>query len=76
MAADPESAASSPIVHFVNDLARRNLLQTWQRPPLAQYRRIETVLGNEIHAALTHAKSDADALASASRHIQQILRAG
>jgi multiple sugar transport system substrate-binding protein len=74
MSADPEIAASSPIVPFVNDLARRNLLQTWQRPPLPQYRRIEMVLGDEIHAALTHAKSDAQALASARARVEKILR--
>ena len=73
MSADPELVASSPIVHFVNDLARRNLLQTWQRPPVPQYRRIETVLGDEIHAALTNAKSDAEALASARDRIQAIM---
>lgn len=75
MSADPEIAASSPIVHFVNDLARRNLLQTWQRPPLPQYRGIETVLGEEIHAALTGAKTDAQALAAARSRIERILRA-
>ena len=73
MSADPEIAASSPIVHFVNDLARRNLLQTWQRPPVPHYRLIETVLGEEIHSALTKAKTDADALASARERINMIL---
>ena len=62
MAADPEAAASSPIVHFVNDLARHNLLQTWQRPALPQYRQIEVVLGEEIHAALKREKTTAQPL--------------
>jgi multiple sugar transport system substrate-binding protein len=73
MSADPEIVASSPIVHFVNDLARRNLLQTWQRPPVPQYRRIEMVLGEEIHAALTNTKTDTEALASARSRIEVIL---
>ena len=73
MGADPEIVASSPIVHFVNDLARRNLLQTWQRPPVPQYRRIEMVLGEEIHAALTNTKTDTEALASARSRIEVIL---
>jgi multiple sugar transport system substrate-binding protein len=73
MSADPEIVASSPIVHFVNDLARRNLLQTWQRPPVPQYRSIEIVLGEEIHEALTHSKTDDQALASARVRIEQIL---
>jgi multiple sugar transport system substrate-binding protein len=73
MSADPEIVASSPIVHFVNDLARRNLLQTWQRPPVPQYRLIEMVLGEEIHAALTNTKTDTEALASARSRIEVIL---
>ena len=44
VSADPEATASSPIVRSVDRLARRNLLHTWQRPPLPQYSAIERVL--------------------------------
>ena len=52
VSADPEASASSPIVRFVDKLAKRNLLHTWQRPPVPQYTAIERVLGEEIHDAL------------------------
>ncbi|MDR6290840.1 multiple sugar transport system substrate-binding protein [Inquilinus ginsengisoli] len=74
VSADPEAAASSPIVRFVDRLAKRNLLQTWQRPNLPQYTRIEHVLGEEIHDAMTRTKSDAQALADASGRIEKILK--
>lgn len=73
MRADPEIAAGSPIVHAVNDLARRHLLQTWQRPPVPQYFAIETVLGDVIHAALRGDKTAPAALQDAQRAIESIL---
>jgi multiple sugar transport system substrate-binding protein len=74
MSADPEIAAGSPIVDAVNELARRGLLQTWQRAPLPQYTRIEAVLGDEIHAALRGDKSIKAALSAAQGAIEGILR--
>jgi multiple sugar transport system substrate-binding protein len=73
--ADPEAAASSPIVRFVDKLAKRNLLHTWQRPALPQYTAIERVLGEEIHNALTKAKPDLTALKDASDRIARLLDA-
>jgi multiple sugar transport system substrate-binding protein len=73
VSADPEATASSPIVRFVDRLARRNLLHTWQRPPLPQYSAIEKVLGEEIHDALTGVKSDQAALRDASARVERIL---
>jgi multiple sugar transport system substrate-binding protein len=71
---DPEAAASSPIVRFVDKLARRKLLHTWQRPPLPQYTAIEHVLGEEIHDALSGVKSDYAALRDASDRVERILK--
>jgi multiple sugar transport system substrate-binding protein len=71
--ADPEAAASSPIVRVVDKLAKRNLLHSWQRPPLPQYTQIEKVLGEEIHNALIKAKPDLVALKDASDRIERIL---
>jgi multiple sugar transport system substrate-binding protein len=73
VSADPEASASSPIVRFVDKLAKRNLLHTWQRPPVPQYTAIERVLGEEVHDALTGVKTDAAALKSASDRIERIL---
>lgn len=75
MSGDPDMKAASPMVSVVNDLGRRGLLQTWQRPPIPQYRRIEAVLGNQIHAALTRQLSDSSALREAQRQIERILAA-
>jgi multiple sugar transport system substrate-binding protein len=74
VSADPEAAASSPIVRFVDSLAKKNLLNTWQRPNVPQYTDIERILGVEIHDALLGLKSPRDALEAASRQIEQSLR--
>lgn len=74
--ADPEAAAGSPIVRFVDGLAQRNLLTTWQRPNIPGYTQIEQAIGREIHLALTGAKPPAAALADASRAADAILRRG
>jgi multiple sugar transport system substrate-binding protein len=49
VSADPEVIASSPIVGFVDKLARQNLLHSWPRPPVPQYVQLERMLGEEIH---------------------------
>src|SRR4029079_5181950 len=71
---DPEAVASSPIVPFVDQLARRKLLQTWQRHPVPQYTAIERVIGEEIYDALSGVKSDYTALRDASARVEKILR--
>ncbi|MBO9101651.1 MULTISPECIES: extracellular solute-binding protein [unclassified Rhizobium] len=75
VSADPEAAASSPIVRFVDQLAKKNLLHTWQRPNIPQYTAIERILGEEIHNALSGVKSDRVALDDAARQIDLQLRA-
>lgn len=62
--ADPEALASSPIVSFVDRMARRHELNTWSRPPIPEYVAIEAVLGNEIYAAIFEGKPPREALAS------------
>ncbi|MGV1866167.1 MULTISPECIES: extracellular solute-binding protein [unclassified Rhizobium] len=75
VSADPEAAASSPIVRFVDQLAKKNLLHTWQRPNIPQYTAIERILGEEVHNALSGVKSDRVALDDAARQIDLQLRA-
>jgi multiple sugar transport system substrate-binding protein len=75
VSADPEAAASSPIVRFVDQLAKKNLLQTWQRPHIPQYTAIERILGEEVHNALSGAKPDRLALEDAAREIDKALLA-
>jgi multiple sugar transport system substrate-binding protein len=74
VSADPEAAASSPIVRFVDQLAKKNLLHTWQRPKIPQYTTIEKVLGEEIHDALLGNKSPRLALEHAAAQIEASLK--
>jgi len=74
VAADPEVAASSQIVRFVDLLAQRGMLCTWQRPPLPEYRQIEFVLGTRIHSALSGELSVNEALALAQSEVDQVMR--
>jgi multiple sugar transport system substrate-binding protein len=74
--ADPEALASSPIVSMVDQLARRNELVTWARPPIPQFSLIETILGTEIHDAVFHGKSARQALRDAENRIHSTLSAG
>jgi hypothetical protein len=50
VSADPEAAATSPIVSVVDRLAKRNLLKGWPRPPVPEYLSLEAILGEEIHS--------------------------
>ena len=72
---DPEVAGSSPIVQFVDRLARRDQLQAWQRPPVPEYTQIESILGEEVHDALAGIKSDTQALLAAQQRIDTLMRA-
>ncbi|MFB9268533.1 extracellular solute-binding protein [Bradyrhizobium erythrophlei] len=74
VSADPEVARSSPIVQFVDRLARRDQLHGWQRPPVPEYTHIERILGEEIHDALSGAKDDAQALRAAQQRIDALMR--
>ncbi|MGB8812515.1 MAG: extracellular solute-binding protein [Paracoccaceae bacterium] len=72
--ADPEALASSPIVSFVDRMARRHELNTWSRPPIPEYVAIEAALGNEIYAAVFEGKPSRDALAAVEETVTQIFR--
>jgi multiple sugar transport system substrate-binding protein len=69
--ADPEALASSPIVSFVDRMARRHELNTWSRPPIPEYVAIEATLGNEIYAAVFDGKPPRQALADAEEIVSR-----
>jgi multiple sugar transport system substrate-binding protein len=73
LSADPEMKAGSPVASFVDKWAARGLLQTWQRPAIPQFHAIDTILGEEIHAALSGTKTDACALRDASHRMERAL---
>ncbi len=72
--ADPEALASSPIVSFVDRMARRNELNTWSRPPVREYIEIERILGNEVFAAVFEDKPPKRALADAEAAAYRCIR--
>lgn len=74
VSADPEAAASTPIVSFVDRLAKQNKIQNWQRPPIPEYHVIEEILGEEIFAALSGECSDQKALARSQNRIDAAMR--
>ena len=73
--ADPEAANTSPIVTVVDRLARRNLLKSWPRPPVPEYRQLEAIIGNEIHRALAGEVTDREALTRAQSEADAVMRA-
>lgn len=72
--ADPEALASSPIVSFVDRMARRHELNTWSRPPIPEYVAIEAALGNEVYAAVFEGKPASEALAAVEEIVTQTFR--
>lgn len=74
VSADPEAAASTPIVSFVDRLAKQNKIQNWQRPPIPEYHVIEEILGEEIFAALNGECSDVEALTRGQNRIDAAMR--
>jgi multiple sugar transport system substrate-binding protein len=74
VSADPEAAASTPIVSFVDRLAKQNRIQNWQRPPVREYHLIEEILGEEIFSALNGDCSDLEALTRSQNRIDAAMR--
>ncbi len=72
--ADPEAMASSPIVSFVDRMARRNELNTWSRPPVRAYVDIERILGEEIFAAVFEGKAPKRALLDAENAAYRLIK--
>jgi multiple sugar transport system substrate-binding protein len=72
--ADPEALASSPIVSFVDRMARRHELNTWSRPPVPEYVEIERILGTEVFAAVFEGKAPKQALAQAEAAAYRCIR--
>ena len=75
VSADPEAAATSPIVSVVDRLAKQSLLKAWPRPPVPEYLALEAILGEEIHRALRREASDREALKTAQALADEVMRA-
>jgi multiple sugar transport system substrate-binding protein len=72
--ADSEAAATTSIIRMVDRLARQNRLQTWQRPPIPEYRQVERILGERIFAALSGETTDEVALEQCQNEIDSVMR--
>jgi multiple sugar transport system substrate-binding protein len=73
VSSDPDLNVVSPIVSFVDNLARNGLICNSMRPLTPVYTRIEEILGVEIHNALCGLTSHVDALRSAHTKVQDLL---
>jgi multiple sugar transport system substrate-binding protein len=73
VSSDPDLNVISPIVSFVDKLARNGLICNSMRPHTSAYTRIEEILGVEIHNALCGLTSHEDALRSAQNRVQELL---
>jgi multiple sugar transport system substrate-binding protein len=75
VSSDPEMSATSPIVGFVDRLAKQGLLSNAMRPLTPVYTRIEETLGEHIHDALTGVVPDERALEHAQARVSALLSA-
>jgi len=74
-AADPEVAQSAQVFSFADSLARKGLASTWQRPAIPEWRHIERIIGEAVHAALRGEIGDKQALTNAQNAIDKLMRA-
>jgi len=72
--ADPEAAATTPIVRFADRLAKQNKLHTWQRPSIPEYAVMEQIIGEEIFSALNGELTDREALERCQNRIDRVMR--
>ncbi|WP_081064881.1 extracellular solute-binding protein [Burkholderia cepacia] len=73
VSSDPELSMVSPIVSFVDKLARNDLISNTMRPLTPVYSRIEEIVGIEIHNALSGRISHEDALHKLQGRVQDLL---
>ena len=69
---DPEVAALSPLISAVDDMARRDYLRMWPRPPVPGIADLIAIAGEEIHDVLTGTKTTRDALATAQHRAESL----
>ena len=75
VSSDPEMSATSPIVGFVDRLARQGALTNAMRPLTPIYTRMEEMLGAAVHDALSGKCATEHALAVSQDRIQNLLDA-
>ena len=74
LAKDPEIAGMSPIIGFVERIARNGTLRMWPRPPVPGISAIMLIAGEEMHDMLMGEKSISAALATAQNRADRAMR--
>ncbi|MDW7745590.1 ABC transporter substrate-binding protein [Halomonas sp.] len=71
---DPEVSALSPLIEIVDDMARKDILQAWPRPPVPGITEVISIAGNEIFEVLDGRRSIKKALSMAQDRADRVMR--
>ncbi|MFC2990970.1 ABC transporter substrate-binding protein [Halomonas tibetensis] len=71
---DPEVSALSPLIDIVDGMVRKNILQSWPRPPVPGITDLTTIAGNEIFEVLDGRRSIKKALSMAQDRADRMMR--
>jgi multiple sugar transport system substrate-binding protein len=71
---DPEVSAISPLIKIVDDMARKDVLQAWPRPPVPGIVELISIAGNEIFEVLDGRRSIKKALSIAQERADKVMR--
>lgn len=71
---DPEVSALSPLIEVVDDMARKDILQAWPRPPVPGIADVISIAGNEIFEVLDGRRSIKRALSMAQDRADRVMR--
>ncbi|MCL7942101.1 extracellular solute-binding protein [Halomonas sp. ATCH28] len=71
---DPEVSALSPLIEIVDDMARKEILQAWPRPPVPGITDVISIAGHEIFEVLDGRRSIKKALSMAQDRADRVMR--
>ncbi|QOR40389.1 extracellular solute-binding protein [Billgrantia diversa] len=71
---DPEVTRLSPLIEIVDDMARKDILQAWPRPPVPGVTDVISIAGHEIFEVLDGRRSIKKALAMAQDRADRVMR--
>lgn len=71
---DPEVSALSPLIEIVDDMAKKDILQAWPRPPVPGITELISIAGNEIFEVLDGRRSIKKALLIAQERADKVMR--
>ncbi len=71
---DPEVSALSPLIEIVDDMARKDILQAWPRPPVPGITDLINIAGQEIFEVLDGRRSIKKALSLAQDRADRVMQ--